>query len=73
MKELFKYYGRDMETLFAKTKIAHSRRVFCLPAKEKKILVKKDFEKGFELFLANDEVKSRKEDMESLLLHSMYC
>ena len=69
----FKYYGRDMETLFAKTKIAHSRRVFCLPKKEKKILVRKDFDKGFELFLANDEVKSRKEDMESLLLHSMYC
>ena len=69
----FKYYGRDMETLFAKTKIAHSRRVFCLPVKEKKILVKKDFDKGFELFLANDEVKSRKENMETLLLNSMYC
>ena len=25
----FKYYGRDMETLFTKTKIAHSKRVFC--------------------------------------------
>ena len=69
----FKYYGRDMETLFAKTKIAHSRRVFCLPAKEKKILVKKDFDKGFELFLANDEVKERKDNIESMLLHSMYC
>ena len=27
----FKYYGRDMETLLSKTKIAHGRRVFCKP------------------------------------------
>ena len=28
--KLFKHYGRDMEILFAKTKIAHARRVFNL-------------------------------------------
>jgi len=70
--DYFKYYGRDMETLFAKTKIAHSRRVFCLPTKEKKNLTKRDFDKGFELFLSNDEVKSRKDDKIDDLLHSMY-
>ncbi len=58
-KEYFKYYGRDMETLFAKTKIAHSRRVFCLPKKEKTKITMKDLEKGFELYLQNDEVKER--------------
>ena len=36
--DYFKFYGRDMETLLAKVKIAHSRRVFCLPNKEKKQL-----------------------------------
>jgi len=70
--EYFKYYGRDMETLFAKTKIAHSRRVFCLPAKDKKQLIKRDFDKGFDLFLSNDEVKSRKDDVMGDVLHSMY-
>ena len=70
--EYFKYYGRDMETLFAKTKIAHSRRVFCLPAKDKKQLIKRDFDKGFDLFLSNDEVKSRKDDIMGDVLHSMY-
>ena len=25
----FKHYGRDMETLFSKVKIAHGRRIFC--------------------------------------------
>jgi chromosomal replication initiation ATPase DnaA len=71
--DYFKYYGRDMETLFAKTKIAHSRRVFCLPIKDKKKLIKRDFDKGFDLFLANDEVKSRKNGLAADLLNSMYC
>ena len=36
-KDYFKYYGRDMETLFSKTKVAHSRRVFVkLPKKKLK-------------------------------------
>ena len=60
-KNYFKFYGRDMETLLAKVKIAHGRRVFCLDEKEKKIISLKDMNKGFELFLENDEVKSRNE------------
>ncbi len=60
-KSYFKFYGRDMETLLAKVKIAHGRRVFCLDEKEKKIISLKDMNKGFELFLENDEVKSRNE------------
>ena len=61
-KDYFKYYGRDMETLFAKVKIAHSRRVFCLPEDKKTIISMKDMKKGLELYLNNEEVKSRKED-----------
>ena len=38
----FKYYGRDMETLFSKTKIAHSRRVFCKPENVKTKITMKD-------------------------------
>lgn len=52
-KASFKYYGRDIETLFAKTKIAHSRRVFCLDETTKKKITDKDIEKGFELYLKN--------------------
>lgn len=65
-KDYFKYYGRDMETLFAKVKIAHSRRVFCLPEDQKTIVTIKDMEKGLELYLNNDEVKSRKEEKETI-------
>ena len=73
-KDYFKYYGRDMETLFAKVKIAHSRRVFCLPEDNKTIISLKDMKKGLELYLNNEEVKSRKEDKDSLkrLHQSMY-
>ena len=58
----FKYYGRDMETLFAKTKIAHSRRVFCYPQEVKTKLTVEELDKGFNMFTQNEEVKSRNED-----------
>ena len=68
----FKYYGRDMETLFTKTKIAHSRRVFCKPEEMKKKIIMKDLENGFELFIKNDEVKNRVNDSELKVLQNMY-
>ena len=73
-KDYFKYYGRDMETLFAKVKISHSRRVFCLPKDKKTIVSLKDMKNGLELFLNNDEVKNRKERKEIIdrLHYSMY-
>ena len=58
--DYFKYFGRDMETLFAKTKIAHSRRVFCKDKEEKTKITMADLKKGLEMFLDNDEVKNRK-------------
>jgi len=57
----FKFFGRDMETLLAKTKIAHSKRVFCKPENEKRQLILVDLNKGFEIYLKNDDVKNRKE------------
>ena len=59
--DYFTTYGRDMETLFTKTKIAHSRRVFCLPRSVKTAITMIDLENGFKLFIENPEVKERKE------------
>jgi hypothetical protein len=59
--DYFTTYGRDMETLFTKTKIAHSRRVFCLPDSAKTEITMTDLENGFKLFIENPEVKDRKE------------
>ena len=68
----FKYFGRDIEVLFAKIKISHSRRVFCKPAEEKTIITMEDLEKGFELYLQNNEVKNRKEDESKKSMMNFY-
>jgi len=58
--EYFEYYGRDIETLFSKIKISHSRRVFCLDETEKTKLNLEDLENGFKNFLENEQIKNRK-------------
>ena len=67
----FKYFGRDVEILFTKSKIAHSRRVFCKPDNVKTKLTIEDLNKGFEMFIVNDNVNDRKindEKMNSIYL-----
>ena len=49
----FKNYGRDMETLFAKCKRAHSRRIFNEVDPVKKLLTNDDLEEGFKSFILN--------------------
>ena len=73
--DYFKCYGRDMETLLAKTKIAHSKRVFCCPENEKRKLTLQDLEKGLEMYLKNDDIKKRKdtEEFKKQLYSSIYC
>ena len=70
----FKYFGRDIETLLAKVKIAHGRRVFCRPEDEKRKITKKDIEKGLDMYLKNDNIKNRKDkkEMERLIRNTMY-
>ena len=73
-KDYFKFYGRDIETILAKTKIAHSRRVFCRPESEKKKINQKDLDKGLEIYLKNEDVKNRKDkmEMEKYLYSTLY-
>jgi len=66
-KGLFKYYGRDIETLFAKTKIAHSRRVFCLDENMKRQLTIVDIDKGLEIYLKNNIKKEDNEHIQKSL------
>ena len=71
-KSYFKFYGRDIETLFAKTKIAHSRRVFGLDSSVKKFLTIKDIEKGLEIYLKNEDSGNKDKDKYNKLISSMY-
>jgi SpoVK/Ycf46/Vps4 family AAA+-type ATPase len=72
-KKHFKFYGRDIETLFAKTKIAHSRRVFCLEETCKKNITLQDINKGLEIYLKTFNTQ-KKDDEERLkqIMSSMY-
>ena len=71
-KTHFKFYGRDIETLFAKTKIAHSRRVFCLDPSVKKHLTVKDVDKGLEMYLKNEDSKNKEKENFNKIINSMY-
>ena len=72
--DYLQFFGRDIETILAKTKIAHSKRVFCKHNSEKKKITFNDLEKGFDLYLKNDDIKNRKdtENMKKLLYNSIY-
>ena len=67
----FKYYGRDMEKLFAKIKIMHSRRVFCRAPEDKTKITAGDLDKGFELYARNDGSLSATKT--NPYVQSMYC
>ena len=73
--DYFKFFGRDIETILAKTKIAHSKRVFCKPEEEKKKITLNDLEKGFNMYLSNEDVKNRKDNdiLKKQLYNSFYC
>ena len=69
----FIYYGRDIENLFLKTKIAHGRRVFCKSEDEKTILTNEDLKKGFELFQKHNKTDKEKElETNSQPIYTMY-
>jgi ATP-dependent 26S proteasome regulatory subunit len=71
-KKHFKFYGRDIETLFAKTKISHSRRVFCLDDSVKKHITIKDLDKGLEIYAKNEDSKEKEKEKLNKIISSMY-
>jgi SpoVK/Ycf46/Vps4 family AAA+-type ATPase len=66
--EYFPYYGRDMEILLLKTKITHSRRIFCQSNEIKTKLTLIDIEKGLELFKKHIKIEKK----ETSVLSHMY-
>ena len=72
-REMFKYNGGDMENLWHLTKISHARRIFGKSNDIKKKITKEDIQKAFEIYLNNDEVKNRKDDMKKYLMETLYC
>ncbi len=72
-REMFKYNGGDMENLWHLTKIAHARRIFGKSNDLKKKITKEDVFKAFDIYLNNDEVKNRKDDLKKYIRDTLYC
>jgi SpoVK/Ycf46/Vps4 family AAA+-type ATPase len=70
----FRFYGRDIESLLAKTKIAHSKRVFCKDKIEKKKLTLEDLDNGLKIYLKNNETQNMRDiiSIKKQLQYSMY-
>jgi len=73
-KDYFPFYGRDIETLLAKTKIAHSRRIFGKSDSSIiKVLTIEDLEKGFENLKKNEYIQKIKKDSDiKKMVSNMY-
>jgi len=72
-KHYFKYYGRDIETLLSRIKIAHSKRVFGKEEEMKTKISYQDIEKGLEMFLKNLDHKKRDQEKErKRIIESIY-
>jgi hypothetical protein len=71
-KNYFKYFGRDMELLLSKTKIAHSRRVFCLEPSVKTIITLVDLNKGLENFIKHEDPQTKTKTENQQLISTMY-
>lgn len=60
-RHLFKFSGGDMEVLFAKCKIAHSKNIISTLGREKRKLNLKDIEMGIDIF-KNSRLENTKEE-----------
>ena len=73
-RKYFKFNGGDMEVLFTKAKISHSKNLLKSENKKKKVLTEKDINDGIKIFLENPEIKKReKEDINKYIKSTMYC
>ena len=74
-KDYFPFYGRDIENLLLKIKIAHSNRIFgkVISESQKKTLTIEDLEKGFDEYKKNNYLQKIKSDNQiKKSLNSMY-
>ena len=69
-KEYFKSFGRDIEVLFAKSKIAYGRRVFGKRTSDIRQLTMVDFDNGLKLMKEN--YKNDKNKLNKAILDSLY-
>lgn len=67
-KDVFKFFGRDMEMLLSYSKISHGRRVYGLSADVRKKLTLEDLSQGYTMFSHN----TAKSNDNSKIHHGLY-
>ncbi len=67
-KDKFPRFGGDIETLFLKTKIMHSRRIMFKDEKERKRVTLEDITKGFDNFVGHREKGKESDKNDSHLM-----
>ena len=68
-RKYFKFNGGDMELLFHKCKLTHSKRMLYEKIELRKKLTLQDVESAFELFKSADNIKNRKNDDDASYQH----
>ena len=73
-RKYFKFNGGDMEILFAKCKISHSKNLLKTEFKVKKVLDNQDILDGIKLYLLNPQIKLRGENdnIQKYIHNTMY-
>lgn len=68
-KKYFTFNGGDVETFFARVRMAHAVRVYSMPRRDKRRVTQADFDTGFSTFCAVENVKKRGEVDDGALAH----
>ena len=71
-KDYFKFFGRDIENLFSKCKIAHAKRVLFLSHEQKKIINSEDLTNGLNMYLKETQTDLEEKKQWDLIRSSIY-
>ncbi len=71
-RDIFKFNGGDMENLWHLTKIVHARRIFGKSRDLVKKISDEDVKKAIMLYMDNDEVKKRNDDVKKYIRDTIY-
>lgn len=67
-KEVFQYFGRDIENFISQVRRSHSRRVFTLNKEEKTVITIEDLKNGFDSFKVLGKKKEKKDFLNHLYI-----
>ena len=71
-KDNFRFFGRDVENLFSKCKIAHAKRVLFSTPDQKKIINIDDLKKGLEMYIKDTQSDNEEREQWKRIAANLY-